>query len=81
MGFAVMLKLPACPAQLLATGVTVIVATTGAGPVFETAKAAISPMPLAARPMEVALFVQLYTVPLTVPEKVMGLTIMPWHND
>ena len=40
------------------SGVTVIVATTGAVPVFMAAKAAILPTPLAARPMLVLLFVQ-----------------------
>ena len=38
-------------------------------PPFVAVKEAISPVPLAARPIEVRLFVQLYTVPGTAPEK------------
>ena len=51
------------------TGVTVIVAVTGAVPLFTAVKDAISPVPLEARPMLVLLFVQLYSVPATGPEK------------
>lgn len=47
-----------------------MVAVTGATPVLVAVKAAISPEPLAARPMLVVLFVQLYTVPDTAPVKV-----------
>ena len=39
-------------------GITVIVATTGVFPLFTTVKDGISPFPLAAKPMEVVLFVQ-----------------------
>ena len=51
------------------TGVTVMVAVTGAVPLFTAVKDAISPVPLEARPMLVLLFVQLYSVPATGPEK------------
>ncbi len=44
-------------------GVTVTVATTGAAPVLIALKLAILPLPLAARPIEGSLFVQLNTVP------------------
>jgi len=43
-------------------GITVIVATIGATPGFIPKKEAMLPVPLAARPMEVVLFVQLKTV-------------------
>ena len=39
-------------------GVTVMVAITGAVPVLIAANAAILPLPLAARPMDMVLFVQ-----------------------
>ena len=47
------------PAQPLASGVTVIVAVTGAVPVFKAVNEFISPFQLAASPMEVLSFVQL----------------------
>jgi hypothetical protein len=40
-------------------GVTVTVAVTGVVPVFKPVKEGILPVPLAARPMDVLLFVQL----------------------
>jgi hypothetical protein len=49
----------AVPLQLFAVGVAVIVATTGAAPLLVAVKLAMLPLPLAARPIEVALFVQL----------------------
>jgi hypothetical protein len=58
-GFTVISKVFALPVQPLADGVTVIVAFTGAVVVLAAVKAAMSPAPLAARPIEVVLFVQL----------------------
>ena len=58
-GFTVMVKVWAVPVQPLADGVTVMVAVTGVEPVLVAVKAFIFPLPLAASPMEVALFVQL----------------------
>jgi hypothetical protein len=58
-GFTVNEKLCAGPMQVSATGVTVTVATTGVVPLLTAVKDAMSPAPLAARPMEVLLFVQL----------------------
>ena len=46
-------------------GVTVIVAVIGALVVLVVVNEAISPVPLAARPIAVLLFVQLYTVLVT----------------
>ena len=46
-------------------GVTVIVAVIGALVVLVVMNEAISPVPLAARPIAVLLFVQLYTVLVT----------------
>lgn len=62
-GFTVMVKVRGVPEQvtlpLVNTGVTVMVATNGVVPGFCATKAAMSPAPLAARPMAGALFVQL----------------------
>jgi hypothetical protein len=57
------------PAQPFAKGVIVIVAVTGAVPVFKAMNEFISPFPLAASPMEGLSFVQLYVVPVTAPLK------------
>jgi len=50
-------------------GVTVIVAVTAEVLVFIAVNDGIFPAPLAAKPMEVVLLVQLYTVPDTAPPK------------
>ena len=51
------------PTQLLAAGVTVIVAVTGSAVLFVPEKEKISPVPLAARPMDGSEFVQVKVVP------------------
>lgn len=64
-GFTVIVKVIGVPLQLLEfekIGVTVIVALTGAFPVLVAVNEAMSPVPLAANPMEVAVLVQLYVV-------------------
>jgi D-ribose pyranose/furanose isomerase RbsD len=70
-GLTVMVKVVEEPEQLkppfVNTGVTVIVAITGAEPALVAVNEAMLPAPDAARPIEVALFVQLYTVPGTGP--------------
>ena len=58
-GFTVMVKVRGVPLQLSDTGVTVIVATTGVLLVLVAVNVPILPVPLAARPIEVLLFVQL----------------------
>ena len=56
----------------MATGVIVIVAVTGAVVLFVAVNDGISPEPLAARPIEELLFVQLYVVPATGPDKLVA---------
>ena len=73
-------KLLLAPLQPLATGVTVIVDTTGVVPVFIPAKLLILPVPLADKPIDVVLFVQLYTVPETVPLKFTADIVAPLHT-
>ena len=51
-------------------GVTVMVPVTGALVAFNPVKEAILPDPLAAKPMDVVVFVQLNVVPATVPLKI-----------
>ena len=53
-----MLKVIAVPEQPLAVGVTVIVAVIGALVLLYAVNALISPVPVAANPIEVVLFVQ-----------------------
>ena len=79
-GFTVIVNVLGVPLQPLATGVTVIVATTGAVPALVAMKLAILPVPLAARPIEGALFVQLYTVPATAPLNVTAAVAVPLHS-
>ena len=61
-GFTIMVKVFAGPAQLTVpfvnVGVTVIVAVTGTVPLLIALKFEISPVPLAASPIDVVLFIQ-----------------------
>ena len=70
-GFTVITKMDAVPLQvtppLVYVGVTVMVSTTGAVPVFTAVKDAMFPVPLAAKPIEVFLFVQLKPIVAPVP--------------
>jgi len=63
-----MLKLIGSPLQLLETGVTSIFAVMGILVPLVKVKLLILPTPLAANPMDVLVFVQLYCVPGTTPE-------------
>ena len=58
-GFTVILKLIGVPLQPLKLGVAIIFATTGAVPLFRAVNAAILPLPFNARPMLLALLLQL----------------------
>lgn len=79
-GFTVIVKLVAIPAQPAATGVTVMVAVTGTAPRFVAMNDAILPLPLAANPIDAVLLVQLYTVPVTAPVKFTAVVADPLHN-
>jgi hypothetical protein len=68
------------PGQPDADGVTVMVAVTGVVPVFIAVKAGISPLPFAAKPIDVLLFVQLKVEPLTAPEKLIRFVVAPLHK-
>jgi len=72
MGLTVMVNKVGVPVQvtpeLVKEGVTVMVAVTGALVVLLAVKAAMSPEPVAASPMEISELIQLYTVPVTFPE-------------
>ena len=84
-GFTVIVKLTGGPGQFttgfpaVCTGVTVIVAVTGVLPLFTATKDAILPVPLAASPIEGALFVQVKEVTL-VPLKFTGVVLAPLHT-
>lgn len=82
-GLTVIVNVIGVPVQvvpLVKVGVTVIVATTGALVALVAVKAAILPVPLAARPIVVLLLVQLYTVPATGPVKFTAAVVAPLHN-
>ena len=61
-------------------GVTVMSAVATVVDVFDTAKELMSPSPLEARPMDGFELVQLKTVPVTPPVKLIGLVIAPWQR-
>ena len=75
-----MVNVWAAPGQPAADGVTVIVAVTGAVPVLIAANEGIFPLPDAAKPIDVLLFVQLKVVPLTAPEKATRFVEAPLHK-
>jgi hypothetical protein len=56
-GLTAMLKVSAAPAQVLAVGVTVIVALNCADVVFVAVNAVMLPVPVGARPIAASLFV------------------------
>ena len=68
------------PTQPLAVGVIVIVDVTGAVPVLVAVNVAISPLPLAAKPMLASEFVQANVVPATGLVKVTAAVADPLHN-
>lgn len=65
-GLTVMVKLRGVPTQLtpalVYVGVTVIVAVTGALVILDPVNEGISPVPLATRPIDISLLVQLYAM-------------------
>lgn len=66
-GLTEMRKVSGVPTHPLAEGVTIMDALIGALVLFVAVNNGISPEPFAARPMAVLVFVQVKTVPLTVP--------------
>ncbi len=82
-GFTVIVNVIGAPGQLtppVYTGVTVMVATWATLVALVATKLAILPVPDAASPIDVLLFVQLYTVPGTLPLKLMAAVLDPLHN-
>ena len=73
----VMVNVNGDPVQPLAAGITVMVAITGLVVVLVAVKEAILPAPLAARPIEVVLLVQLKMVPATGPLKETADVVVP----
>ena len=61
-GFTVMVKFCEVPVQPLNVGVTVMVAVTGEAVAFVAVNDPMLPVPLAPKPMDVVLFVQLKVV-------------------
>jgi len=79
-GLTVMVNVWAAPGQPAADGVTVIVAVTGVLVKLMAVNAGIFPLPDAAKPIDVLLFVQLKVVPLTAPEKATRFVEAPLHK-
>ena len=83
-GLTVIVNVIGAPVQVtppfVNVGVTVIVATCGVVPGFVAVKLAMLPVPLAARPMLVLLFVQLNVVPATAPAKVIAVVVAPLQS-
>ena len=79
-GLTVMVNVWAAPGQPAADGVTVIVAVTGVLVKLMAVNAGIFPLPDAAKPIDVLLFVQLKVVPLIAPEKVTRFVDAPLHK-
>ena len=84
-GKTVIVKVLGAPLQvtpaLVKTGVTMIIATCVVLPLLIVRKDGILPLPLAPRPMEVLLFVQLKTVPGTVEVKFTALVKLPLQTS
>ena len=79
-GFTVMVKVDGVPGQLLAVGVTVMVAVIGVVPVFTALNDAMFPLPDAPNPMDGVLFAQAKDVPVTGPAKFMAAVGAPLHK-
>lgn len=84
-GFTVIIKVTGLPVHTApvvgeVTGVTVMVAVTGALVAFAAVNEGISPEPLAARPMLGLLLVQLKIVPGTGPEKLIEVVDAAAHT-
>lgn len=78
-GFTVIVNDFDGPLHPNAFGVTEIVATDVDEPLLTAVNGAIFPVPLAGKPMEMAVFVQLYIVPLTAPANIIALVAAPLH--
>ena len=79
-GFTLIVNTLVGPVQPSATGITLMVAVSRETPVLITVKPAISPLPLAARFMDVLSFVQLKVVPVTLLLKLSAPVPAPLHN-
>ena len=79
-GFTVMVNVCTGPEQPFAIAETVIIAVTGEVPALIAKKGAISPDPLAAKPMEGSEFVQLNELPPTALVKLTAFVDDPLHT-
>lgn len=79
-GLTVMVNEPGVPGHPLAEGVAVMVAVTGAEPVFVAVNEDILPLPEPAKPMEGVLFTHANVVPGTGPAKFTAVVAAPLHT-
>ena len=78
-GFTVIVNVCGVPVHGPNTGVTVIVAVMGSAVALVAVNDAILPLPLAAKPMDVLLLVQLNVAPI-VPVKFTAVVAVPEHK-
>lgn len=76
-GFTVMVNVSGVPTHPLAVGVTVMVAITGAVPVFVAVNDGMLPVPLAPSPMVGSLFVHANVAPASGLAKVIAVVVAP----
>jgi hypothetical protein len=80
-GFTLMVNVWLAPVQPFAAGVTVTVAVCSADALLLVpVKAGMLPVPDVAKPTVALLFVQLYTVPATLPVKLVAATVVALHT-
>jgi hypothetical protein len=80
LGLTLIVKVADGPGQPLAVGVTIIVAIAAVSIGLVAVNEAIFPAPVAGRPMDVLLLVQLYVAVATDPVKLIGAVGLPLHT-
>ena len=75
-----MVNVSGVPGQPFTVGVTVTVAVTGAVPVLVAVNVPMLPLPEAARPIDVVVFVHAYVVPVTEPVKFTAVVVAPLQS-
>ena len=79
-GLTVIAAFLAAPVHPLAEAITLIRAVTVVSVVLKALKEAILPVPLAAKPIEGVLFIQLNVEPVCVLENMIAVVAAPLHN-
>ena len=80
-GLTIMTYEEGVPTQPLIDGVTVMEAEMGAAPALTAVKLGTFPLPLAAKPIAVLVFVHVKVAPAGVPTKLVAETRAPEHTE